>query len=563
MNALFGDDSDDDVALSTPSQEYSDGHKAIWLELMKLKPSLKKREAGGLVGVASELVMHRVVALVGGGPDLNAAPAELSERLTKSGFVFTWHATLEAAAAAEPQVDVLVLLNASQLASRSNADRVHAMVVAGGSLLVSLLPGAADTAEASAHVSVLCLEDEWAAPRVQAGGGAGPNSTVLAYKRRSVRCNQQGAVYWGATSACAQLEAEKALLESVSVPLSVQEQRLGTLGDESHRKAVAALQRHGLCVLPGLFPAEDVLQWGAAAREDMVEILARMRQRGIDLLRPGAGPRIENFHELSMREALRCDIRNGRRIKAAAAAAVTGAGFADLRRHPAVHAVLLELMNPPGDPTDAKGNWGRWNFEGAGPEGPPPPLAVGQVGAVMSLPGCADQTIHADTAHLYVHAQLPGHYVNLFLPAVSPADGSDAFEVGQTAYVCGTHLLSVSAKVMTQEGGQEALNARLVRPHLRAGDGLLFDCRILHFGLANQSKPGGTRAGAGTGRGADIPGATRPLLYINFHQPWFVDPKNWTDRDMLFPEENGAIDSPNPNPDPNPNREENGAIDSI
>jgi len=28
---------------------------------------------------------------------------------------------------------------------------------------------------------------------------------------------------------------------------------------------------------------------------------------------------------------------------------------------------------------------------------------------------------------------------------------------------------------------------RLVRPHLTAGDALLFDCRILHFGLANQS----------------------------------------------------------------------------
>jgi hypothetical protein len=38
----------------------------------------------------------------------------------------------------------------------------------------------------------------------------------------------------------------------------------------------------------------------------------------------------------------------------------------------------------------------------------------------MSLPGCADQTIHADTSHLYVHTQLPAHYVNLFMPAVGP-----------------------------------------------------------------------------------------------------------------------------------------------
>ena len=28
---------------------------------------------------------------------------------------------------------------------------------------------------------------------------------------------------------------------------------------------------------------------------------------------------------------------------------------------------------------------------------------------------------------------------------------------------------------------------RLLRPHLHPGDALLFDCRILHFGLANRS----------------------------------------------------------------------------
>ena len=40
---------------------------------------------------------------------------------------------------------------------------------------------------------------------------------------------------------------------------------------------------------------------------------------------------------------------------------------------------------------------------------------------------------------------------------------------------------------MAQAGGQSELEARMIRPHLSAGDALLFDCRILHFGVANQS----------------------------------------------------------------------------
>ena len=40
---------------------------------------------------------------------------------------------------------------------------------------------------------------------------------------------------------------------------------------------------------------------------------------------------------------------------------------------------------------------------------------------------------------------------------------------------------------MVQAGGQAELEKSMIRPHLAAGDALLFDCRILHFGIANQS----------------------------------------------------------------------------
>jgi len=44
-----------------------------------------------------------------------------------------------------------------------------------------------------------------------------------------------------------------------------------------------------------------------------------------------------------------------------------------------------------------RGNYGRFNFQGSGPDGSPMPLKVGEVGAVISLPGAANQAIHADT----------------------------------------------------------------------------------------------------------------------------------------------------------------------
>jgi len=216
-------------------------------------------------------------------------------------------------------------------------------------------------------------------------------------------------------------------------------------------------------------------------------------------LRPGEGPVINNFHELSMREALRCDLRNGKNMNNAIDAYNTanvakendssvgpGPGLG-LGGNASIHRILQEAMYLPGE--HEKGNWGRWNFEGSGPESGPPPVKSGKPGAIVSCPGCGDQTIHADTSHIFVHTHLPPHYINLFLVAMDNdnysneiGDGFD-YSIGQTAFIYGSHTLEISNKIMNYENGLQELKNRLIRPHLSAGDALLFDCRynILFF----------------------------------------------------------------------------------
>lgn len=72
---------------------------------------------------------------------------------------------------------------------------------------------------------------------------------------------------------------------------------------------------------------------------------------------------------------------------------------------------------------------------------------------------------------------------------------------------------------------------RLMRPHMAAGDALIFDCRVLHFGLANHSPVSGKESQEG-----EEGSVTRPIVYVNYHHEWFNDPKNWNNAEKLFPE---------------------------
>ena len=112
-------------------------------------------------------------------------------------------------------------------------------------------------------------------------------------------------------------------------------------------------------------------------------------------------------------------------------------------------------------------------------------------------------------------------------------------------FVSGSHDLKTCDLLMNGgPRGEEELMRRLVRPHLAAGDALLFDCRVLHFGTANNYSPepqklavgstGAVGLGAAEGERGLCDGA-RPMLYVNYHRTWFNDPKNWNNRERLFP----------------------------
>ena len=234
-----------------------------------------------------------------------------------------------------------------------------------------------------------------------------------------------------------------------------------------------------------------------------------------------------------MREDMRMDLRHGPKLRAwrglvgsrpwtitaleSKERLATQATNPDrfLRGHPVLLEIVRRTTNPV-NPALSPGNWGRYNFGGRGPDGSFMDVRAGPVGAIISLPGSADQALHADTPHLMENYDcLPAHYINIFTPgsAAHPA-------VGQTALVHGSHRLSFTASV---DDNKMSWIQNMARPSLDLGDVLLFDCRILHFGLANTS-----------------PKIERPLLYTNMTQHWFHDPKNWDDRRPIFTENDEA-----------------------
>jgi len=321
------------------------------------------------------------------------------------------------------------------------------------------------------------------------------------------------------------LHEEERLLMKATICPSVHECRTAQLTTSSIEKAVNCLNEFGYCVIRRLLDPGQCEEWGRAVLQSVQTAAKILLERDqVDIYHPHSS-RFEPqaYKELSMREDLRFDLRHGpqlaslreRGVNGNAAIVVSGreSGFDGFLRGDAnLLEIIRRVMNPKRDNL-FKGNIGRFNFEGTGPDGSFQDLRMSSVGGIVTLAGCADQAIHADTPHLFEHiADLPAHYINVFAPGTPFHQ-----DLGGTAFAHGSHSLEFTAKYCGSGEGYQSVYPHLVRPSMDLGDVVLFDCRILHFGMSNTSVS-----------------SERVLLYTNTTQAWFQDPKNWDDRQSIF-----------------------------
>ena len=304
--------------------------------------------------------------------------------------------------------------------------------------------------------------------------------------------------------------------------ISVEENNSFMLDETFICNAVSMLEKHGYCVIPQLVDPQTSRLYGKEILSDLREAATILKREGIDLYSPQDSTKDpESYYEMSMREDLRMDLRGGPRLSKLRGTegnqprTMTGKDkhSQDFLRG---NATLLEIIRRTMNPTSQKyvgGNFGRYNFGGSGPEGGYQDLRLGILGGIVSLPGSADQAVHADTPHLFEHIDcLPAHYLNIFTPGCD----TDPL-VGQTSFIHGSHRLSYTSDFHSKGEDNSFLWKDIVRPSLAIGDVVIFDCRILHFGNANQSSS-----------------IERPLLYTNTTMHWFHDPKNWNERKKIF-----------------------------
>lgn len=316
---LFDDSEDDnDDNDATISIEFAvDLSNIAFIAIMRLKPYVKR--SGG----DKPTIMHRSVLMIScDDHEAGSATLLLRDKLQRAQYKDVIIITDLGKIDQQSQFDIVINLN-----SNFKDHKCSEYVISGGTYIT--------IDKRNSHNFPMTLASEvWNNQKVirkiliDNDDDLNKEVEFLAIQKRAVIVNTLGAIYWtgkknhkkiGHTSVRDKknsngiddssgsfLDKEYMNLDEVTVSLSHSERRLGIFSDASHSKAIHALNEYGLCILPGLFPSETVMNWGTAAVKDMSAAINAMKKKNIDIFRTGdEGPRIENFHELSMREALR------------------------------------------------------------------------------------------------------------------------------------------------------------------------------------------------------------------------------------------------------------------
>jgi ectoine hydroxylase-related dioxygenase (phytanoyl-CoA dioxygenase family) len=124
-------------------------------------------------------------------------------------------------------------------------------------------------------------------------------------------------------------------------------------------------------------------------------------------------------------------------------------------------------------------------------------FVIGAYGVVVSLPSAPKQHCHYDGGILF-----PRSGFDSLLPAAAITVGIPLIEMNQTH---GTTALWLGS----HRDANRVANDEAVEPVVREGSCMLWDFRLFHAGTAN------------------LAGVPRPLLYLTYCRPWFLDHLNF------------------------------------
>ena len=128
-------------------------------------------------------------------------------------------------------------------------------------------------------------------------------------------------------------------------------------------------------------------------------------------------------------------------------------------------------------------------------------------GIFISVPGAKNQPFHMDGPPLSDKYNLPTHAVNLFIPLV------EVDEHNGTQFEIGSHLSATKNDLPGAYRAQSSSKRReLIVPHVCMGGAFLFDYKVWHRGLANDTK------------------YIRPCLYFTFVKDWYSDCDNFSSK---------------------------------
>jgi Phytanoyl-CoA dioxygenase (PhyH) len=278
---------------------------------------------------------------------------------------------------------------------------------------------------------------------------------------------------------------------------------VGSTCDFDMPKIKAEFERDGFVLVPNFVSKQAMEQWKNFTRDHFRETFIKLEARGhVDVpsyrldqneasdglaytMRQGAK---NGFREIVMRSPGRFEVSLNHLLEYNSTEDNSGQGPLS----PPLNAILRSLADMTPSLLEEP-SWADCQIHG--------------ISYVVSTPGAAEQSWHADGGHVDLHRHLPCHCVNVFLPVddLTP-------ELGPTEFRPGSHYLTRNLVPLLLAAKARKSLRPTCSPLPRRGDALIFDYRVLHRGKANLST------------------SHRTFLVFTVAKSWFKDVLNFPTR---------------------------------